>query len=825
MARKKQRNPRDRSPLDRAADRPPSHAKVPTPAAAWWWGVAPYVVIAVACVAVFSRGVTNEFLLWDDQLNVVDNPLLHPVSAENLLRIWSQPYKGLYAPVSYTFFAAETWLSEGLGLSVSGNAARAVVFHAGSLLLHVLACWLVFALLARLTGHYGASLLAALVFAVHPLQVESVAWVTETRGLLASVAGIFALWQYVKFVEADEPPAHAGKTDVLAQRGQGRTATAHPARPWWRYVVATAAMVVAVLAKPSAVVLPLLAGVLQVLVLRQSWQRALTWLAGWVGLGVVMLVITWSQQEETIMETAPSHLRPLLALDALAFYGFKTLVPWPLAADYGWRPSVLAGEWWFYALWVAPVALAVWLVARRRRDEWAAGALLFAAALLPVLGLVPFGFQYVSTVADRYAYLAMFGVAWIIAGLLARHWQPMTIVAATAVTVLLAGLSSWQVGVWQNDETLFTHASKVNERSFAALTNLGRWAANHEEHDKAIDYYRQSLSIRELSVTHLALGRSLMRQRQYAQAATHLARSAELNQLDTDALILCGEALLAIGKLPESRAQFDEALRRDPTSLMATLGIGKVLAEAGDYVKAEAQIRQAIALDDRVPQAAGADAHFTLAFLLANRGRWDEAVEEYSVVVKRRPHDAKARLKLASVTLQSGRAAAAAEMFSELVRAQPDLIDGYDGLAESLLALGKTAPALEQYRLGLARQPQWLAGHLKLAWLLATLPDDHLRNSAEALTLAERVCNSTDRKLALALDVLAAARAEAGDFAGAAQAAEQALKLAPGQLSATQIREVESRRDLYRSGKPFRKDPAPASASTQPNAPTQPAAR
>ncbi|MBX9789990.1 MAG: tetratricopeptide repeat protein [Pirellulales bacterium] len=772
-----------------------------------WRLLLPYFLLAGVCAAVFARGVTNEFLIWDDRLNVVDNPLLHPVSAGNLATIWSQPYKGLYAPVSYSFFAAETWLSERFGFSVSGDEAQAVVFHAASLLLHVLACWLVYALLAQLTGHRGAATLAALVFAVHPLQVESVAWVTETRGLLAAVAGLFALWQYVRFVDADEvrtiqPPV--GKPDARTQRHQQRPATAsQPPRHLGRYALATAAMVLAVLAKPSAVVLPLLAGVLQMTVLRQNWRRSVPWLAGWVALGVLMLVITWSQQQEKIVDTAPLYLRPLLALDALAFYGFKTLVPWPLGADYGWRPSVLAGTWWFYAIWIIPVALAAWLVARRRRDTWTAGALLFVAALVPVLGLVPFGFQYVSSVADRYAYLAMFGVAWIIAELLARHWRPVTIGTAIAVIALLAGLSFTQVDVWRNDETLFTHALKVNDNSFAAMTNLGRWQAMHGQLDKAILYYHQSLAIFELSpVTHYCLGHALMSQRQYAEAVPHLARAAELNALDADPRVLCGEALLVLGKPQEARSQFDEALRIAPTSAMAATGLGKVLAQAADYAGAEAQFRQVIALDDQFPQQVGADAHFALAYLLANRGRWDEAADEFAVVVRRRPQDLTARQKLAEVRLQQGRADEAAATLTEVLHNNPDFIDAYHGLAQALLASGRTEEALAQYRAALARQPQWIVGQLNLAWLLATLPDQRLRDPNQAIALAERACEVTKRQAPFPLDVLAAARAAAGDFPGAIAAADEALRLA-GQQPDSKATDIAARRDLYRAGKAY----------------------
>jgi tetratricopeptide (TPR) repeat protein len=631
------------------------------------------------------------------------------------------------------------------------------------------------------------------------LQVEAVAWVTETRGLLAAVAGLFALWQYLIFAECD-----AGNS-----------------RRWAHLMIATITFTMAVLAKPSVVVIPLLAAVLQICVLRQSWRRT-GWLSLWIALGIGVLAVTWSQQAEKIVDTAAPLARPLLALDALAFYLFKVAVPWPLGADYGWRPSVLVGTWWFYLLWLLPVAIAGWLAWRQKVDFWLVGFLLFALALLPVLGLAPFSFQYVSTVADRYAYLAMFGVAWFVAALVARYWGPAAIAVTGGVIVLFAGLSWWQVCIWKNDETLFSHALQVNDQSFAALTNLGRWRAMHGQLNDAIADYRQAIEIYELNpVTHYCLGHALMSQRQYAAATTELARAAELNALDPDARNLRGEALLMQGQVREAQAAFADAQRLAPQSVVAAAGIGKALAQLGDFAGAETELRRAISFDDAAPQPAGADAHLALGLLLANRRRFDEAAAELAVVVQRRPADAVARFRLAEVTLQRGRAAEAAEMFAALERAHPDLLDTYNGLAQALLVLGKTGPALQQYRLGLARKPDWVAGQLSLAWLLATLPEDQFRNAREALDLAQRACQSTNNKLALALDVLAAARAESGDFTGASQAAEQALLLAPGQLNATQISEIQSRRDLYRTGKPFRKAPAPSAVRTEPAAPSQ----
>ena len=801
MARKQQRKPLDKSPRDRGTAQQPTRASAPPSGAVApgtrGWGAAAYGAIALACVVVYSRGLSNEFSIWDDRINVVDNPLLHPVSASNLREIWRQPYKGLYAPVSYTFFAAETWLAERLSLQGTRGRERADVFHAGSLLLHVVAGWLVYTLLARLLRHRGAACLGALIFVLHPLQVESVAWVTETRGLLAAVAGLFAIWQYMIFAEYDTADS----------------------RRWGRFAVATFAFAAAVLAKPSVVVVPLLAAVLQVGVLRHSWRRT-CWLAVWIALGVGMLVLTWRQQAETIVDTAAPLARPLLALDALAFYLGKVVVPWPLAADYGWRPSVLVGEWWFYALWLLPAAIAGGLAWRRRTDYWLVGSLWFALALSPVLGLVPFSFQYISTVADRYAYLAMFGVSWIVAALLARHWGPAALGLAGGAIALCAGLSWWQVGIWKNDETLFTHALSINDQSFAALTNLGRWRAMHGQLNDALADYRQAIEIYDLNpVTHYCLGHALMNQRQYAEAATELGRAAELNALDPDARNLRGEALLVQGQVREAQVCFADAQRLAPKSVIAAAGNGKALAQLGDLAGAERELRRAIAFDDESPQPAGADAHLALGLLLANRRRFDEAAAELAVVVQRRPADTVARYRLADVTLQRGRAAEAADMFAALMRVHPDLLELYNGLAQSLLLLGKTGPALQQYRQGLARQPDWVAGQLSLAWLTATLPDDRFRNASEAVTLAERACAATNHKLALALDVLAAARAEAGDFPGAAQAAEQALTLAPGQLSDTQIREVQTRRDLYRSGQPFRKTPAPSTAPAEPAAP------
>lgn len=420
-----------------------------------WWIVPAGLVASV--VAVYGQTARHELLTWDDLQHIVANPNVNPPSWAGVARSWREPYWGLYAPLSYTWFAAEAALA--LRRAPDGTTRLdPAVFHLGNVLLHagstLLVYWLLRRLLARSfapaacwtparaspsaialescasqapatpTGAPSAASpatilacgAAAALFALHPVQVESVAWVSEGRGLLCAFWSLVALWQWV----------------VYWQSGDGRAAVRH-------YAAATAAYVLALLSKPAAVAVPLMAGVLAVgwfpapssaEASGRSWRAAARSLAPWFVGAAAWTVLTKLLQPDADADfVAPWWARPLVAGDALAFYLSKLVAPWGLCPDYGRSPRWVMAQGTFYVAWLVPAALVASLACLRGRRVWLTAVGLSVAWLVPVLGFVPFEYQRISTVADRYLYLAMFGpalaLAWLLRqGLTARGDAP-----------------------------------------------------------------------------------------------------------------------------------------------------------------------------------------------------------------------------------------------------------------------------------------------------------------------------------------------------------------------------------------------------------------
>ena len=520
------------------------------------------LLLALAACAVFGGILSAGFVRWDDGLHVYANPYLHPVSPDGLARLWRSPYQNLYVPLSYSLYAALASVAhlprpvattDGLWIDLDP-----CIFHAACLALHVANVLLVFALLRRLLPRLTSSPPAvtdwaagagALLFAVHPVQVESVAWISEMRGLLAGLFSLLALLTYLR-----------------CEQG----------RRW--YAPATLCFGLALLSKPSAVAVPLLAVCLETLILKRPARAWRLGLSGWGVLALLFLALTHAAQPVTEDIVTPLWTRPFIAGDALAFYAGKLVWPARLGIDYGRSPVWLTAQPWFPVTGVLTltVALAIWL-ARRRVPALAASAGLFAAALLPTLGLTPFTFQVYSTVADRYVYLALLGPALGLAcGLtylarIPRSAFRLASCATCACALALLGLCSWrQTLAWHDSIALFTQALSVNPQSWGACNNLA---------SVALDLGRPSDALP-------LLGEAIRLRPAYAEA--HANR---------------GRALLLLGERAGAEAEFRAALRSKPDLPIAYTGLGAALLSEGRAGEAGAAFRQALALNPESPQA------------------------------------------------------------------------------------------------------------------------------------------------------------------------------------------------------------------------------
>ena len=514
--------------------------------------------------AVFHDILSFGFVRWDDDLHVYANPYLHPVSAAHFLHFWAVPYQNLYAPLSYTLYSFLALMAhrsvlipitDGLWGDLDPR-----VFHAASLGLHSVNAVLVFTLLRRLLPNRGTALsdgaacAGALLFALHPLQVESVAWVAELRGLLAGLCSLCALHAWLTFIETPEKRRY--------------------------YALATLCFALALLSKPSAVALPLTAALLA------GWLRVplrtwLPWLAGWGAFGFAALAVTHTAQPVTVDIVTPFWTRPLIAADALRFDLGKLFWPSHLGIDYGRSPQWLMAHGGGYISGVLIAALGTAIgTLRRRCPALAVSAGLFTAALLPTLGLTPFVFQVFSTVADRYLYMALlgpaFGLAWGLAYLGKEHAGKIAVprlrlasgCVCAGVLLLCAGRSSVQTMFWRSSIALFNQALAVNPQSWCTCNNLAIIAIDEGQPLDALPLLSEAVRLRP----------------EFAEA--HANR---------------GVALLRLGARPAAEAEFRLAVQYRPNSVQAYRGLGAALTAQGRPIEAAAAFRQALALQERPP--------------------------------------------------------------------------------------------------------------------------------------------------------------------------------------------------------------------------------
>jgi len=343
---------------------------------------------------VFGPVVRHDFVVWDDDLHVYANPYLNPVTWAHIATFWHGPYEHLYIPLTYTVWAAVAWMTQ-IGYP---DVMPAEPFHRLNLLLHIGSVLVVYRLGLLLlkqqaVPHYQtvlAATLGALVFGLHPLQVEAVAWVSGLRDLLCGWWAVLALWQYLAFVQSKP----GGKRVV-------------------HYCLATGAFACALLSKPTAVVVPVMAALLAIGGLGQCWPQTLRALGGWLLVALGWSIWTKNQQPDVALTfVAALWSRPLIALDAIAFYLSKLVWPVNLVPDYGRTPQLVLerGRGLIAAIVPLGIGALLWHWRLQCQGVWLAGGV-FLAGLAPMLGLVPFMFQAYSTVADRYVYLAMVGVA------------------------------------------------------------------------------------------------------------------------------------------------------------------------------------------------------------------------------------------------------------------------------------------------------------------------------------------------------------------------------------------------------------------------------
>ena len=630
--------------------------------------------------------------VWDDTA-FAEEPVIHRWSG--LWNIWFSPSsisnEGHYWPVVYTSF----WLEHKLwGLAPMG-------YHLVNLLLHWVNCVLVWRLLSRLEVP-GAWAVAA-VFAVHPLHVESVAWIIERKDLLSALFYLTAAMTWMRFVEAPG---------------------------WRRYAASLALFTAALLSKSMAVTLP------AVLLVWHWWQRdrvtstdllRLTPFFA-VGLAVTAADYSYYASREVLALGYSAVERLLIASRALWFYVGKLLWPADLAVVYPlW--DVRAGDplAWAYVAGALAVAGLLWFGRERIGRGPLAGALFYLLTLSPVLGFVDYGYMQFAFVADRFQYLPGIAVMAILVGGAAWGASRLPDAARLAAKGLLAvalavlGALTWmQAGIYRDEVTFFSHVVSHNPKARDAYLNLGKALFDADRVEEGLAASRRAVELRPESAKALSnVGRALLKLEEFEEAERHLRQALEIDPRNASARQNLAEVLRKQKRYGEAVKAFRAVLRKEPGNHLAYAGMGATLFAMERYDEAVAAVRRSLSLkpdNDMAPSLL-----HVVAEALRKQGRVKEAMESYREALDVDPEFAPAHAGLGIALFQSERHAEAVKAMARALRLQPDLsvagaLHVYMGRAHQ--SLGEPEAAMERYERALESDPRNTEARDRLAMVL-----------------------------------------------------------------------------------------------------------
>ena len=557
--------------------------------------------------------------IWDDDDYVTRNPTL--LNLHGLWRIW---FEVAATPQYYPLVHSSFWLEHHLwGLNPLG-------YHLVNVFLHALAAILLWRVLARL--EIPGAWLAAAIFVVHPVEVESVAWITERKNVLAAVFYFAAALAYLRF----ELTRDAGI------RGRQR---------WYFYIASLVLFVFALLSKTVACSLP--AALLLVRwwkTGRLRWRDVLPLLPFFaIGLGLGLLT-AWLEQHHVRAHGAEWSFtfsqRFLIAGRALWFYAGKLFWPAKLTFIYPhWDINLSSGGQWLFPLAAAAMMVTLWWARARIGRGPLVAVLFFAGTLSPALGFINiFPFRY-SLVADHFQYLASVGLIVLAAAGLTRlpRFIPGILLA------LLVVLTWRQAGIYRSLDTLWSDTLDKNPSSWMAQNNFAMVLQQKGKEDEAIAHYQQALKLDPNKFEiHNNLGYALLRMGRISESFPHLRKALEINPNYATTHYNLGNASLQTGLVDEAIVHLQKALEIDPTYVPAYSDLGSALLQKGRLEESFARLQRALEIDPDYKAA-----HFNLANTLLQMGRVDEGVSHLQKVLTIDPRDTEAQKNMAWVLATS----------------------------------------------------------------------------------------------------------------------------------------------------------------------------
>ncbi len=782
-----------------------------------WIGV--LILLALTGSAYF--GVSHcGFTTFDDPDYVTQNPYVKQgLTPASIHWAFTEFHSSNWHPL--------TWFSHMLDVQFFGQQAAAHHWH--NVLLHSLNAVLLFLLFTRLTGFAGRAFVVAALFALHPLHVESVAWVAERKDVLSTFFGLLALTAYSRYATESKVPGLKSKV--------------------W-YAAALMGFAFGLMSKPMLVTWPCVMLLMDLWPLRRiefstlNPQRSILKRLVWeklpfFALSIVSSAITMHAQgtgrSVISLDWLPFEVRIGNSLAAVFDYLARTFVPLKLAVFYPFPVEVPWGKA-LLTIVILGVLFAIAIRCRKTEPALFVGLAWFCGTLVPVIGLVQVGMQ---ASADRYVYIPHIGL------FVALVWGVCRFAASVPRFRLLAGgatglalLMCWlltiqQVKVWRNDFTLFEHAKNVTERNYIALTIYGKQLADQGKNEAALSCYEEALRIQpRYAVGHYVSAEAYRNLGRTNDALANYNQALQLDPFHVESLNSRGALFSSLKQYDEAERDFSKAIELMPMFVLPQFNLGVVLQHQGKLAAAGERFKKYLKLEPK-----SAKAWTLLGDVEFRQGKLESAIAAYRKSLSFEPDRSEAQFGLACAFVASRRFSEAEQLLVSVVIRETAMPGAFFQLGIAQTALGKALPAVASFQQAVKLSPTsalyryHLAGALSqatrkeeavaayegtleldpdffeamnnLSWILATDPDASFRQPERAVELGIRACELTKQNEPLLVGTLAAAYASAGRFDDAVTTAQRAIELAraAGQTNlATRNAELL---ELYRARKPY----------------------
>jgi protein O-mannosyl-transferase len=689
-----------------------------TPGRGWnvFWAVFALISVTMfAYLPVFRAG-----FVWDDDASLTNYSLIK--ASHGLFLFWFSTVPADYWPVTATTLWME-WRIWGI---------NPLGYHVTNLILHVSEALLLWATLRRL--RVPGAYLAALIFAVHPVNVESVAWIAQRKNLMAMLFFLLSINFFLK-------------TDLWTASYREKRRRSGPGRWYWLSLLA---LTLGMLSKGSVAMLPVVLVGLMLSRNQSFWRSVVSTSPFFLIAGVFALVDIWFQAHHLSQTVRHAGLleRFLGAGAIVWFYLSKALLPIDLNFAYPlWRIRPETVRWWLPLVGAGVLTFVLWHLRNTRLRPILFAWGFFCVCLVPVMGFTDVYFMKYSLVADHYQHIAIIGIISLVAAAW-RSWNltdcdsasgSLSLIAAVAIVGLLATLTWRQCEKFKDPETLYRSVLDKNPASTLASGNLGEVLSHEKRYTEAIAILRTTIDKDpNLPEVHADLGNALEAIGDPADAAIEYSTALRLSPTIGGVHYLLGESFIKAGRLDEAvkeiRAELEsydaeESMRSRkgtgetgtgwiPGSMVydAHINLGLALLELGRREEALKEFRWALAfnpLDLRVRNSLG--------LTLAGLGRAAEAIEAFQTVLKTDPKFLESHLNLGLIFLRSERFEAAIEQYQLALNIDPGRKEAHLNLGNALFRSGKLNEAVGEYRKAILIDPDYLTAHKNLSEALNAL--------------------------------------------------------------------------------------------------------